>query len=284
MALAKRQHGHLARRQLLGMGLSRGAIEARLESGQYVAVHTGVYGVAPRRDDPVSRAAAAVLACGEGAVLSHASAASLWGFLPRWTFPLEVIATQRRRPGVTTHRCQSLKGRDITSQHDIPTTSPERTILDIAPRLTRKQLTRAINDGRLSGYLHLASLQDVVARNPLHPGAKLLKLFVEDQSNPTRSSLEDDFRLFAATYGLPTPLINVKVNGYEVDAYFPDHHLIVELDGRSYHADPEAFESDRERDAEQLKHGLRTVRITTTRFTQTPEREAQRLQDILDGK
>jgi hypothetical protein len=285
LALAKAQHGHFARSQLLAVGLGRGAIDGRIESGEYVRVHRGVYGIAPRRDDPVSRAAAAVLAGGPGAVLSHGSAGTLWGFLRYWTFPFEIIAKgERERPGITTHRCRSLKPRDITRQHDVPVTSPERTILDVAPRLPRKQLTRMVNDARLSGYVHLASLGDVVARNRCHPGAKLLEPFVQDRANPTRSGFEDDFKLFAARYGLPTPLINVKVNGYEVDAYFPDHHLIVELDGHNYHADPEAFERDRERDAENLKHGLRTVRITTTRFTQTPEREAQRLQDILDGK
>jgi hypothetical protein len=79
LVLAKRQHGHVTRKQLLGLGVGRGAITSSLESGRYVAVHKGVYCVGPRRDDPVSRAAAAVLACGPGALLSHESAASLWG-------------------------------------------------------------------------------------------------------------------------------------------------------------------------------------------------------------
>jgi hypothetical protein len=232
----------------------------------------------------VSRAAAAVLACGEGAVLSHASAASLWGFLPRWAFPLEVTASQRRRPGIITHRCRTLKHRDATKHFDVPTTSPERTILDLAPRLTTKQLTRMVNDARRAGYVHLASLSDVVARNPYHPGTKRLARLASDQGNPTRSGFEDDFKLFAAKYGLPTPMINTYVNGYEVDAFFPDHNVIVELDGRDYHADSEAFEEDRERDAEQLKHGVKTVRITPTRFAHTPDREANRLQEILDGQ
>ena len=85
-------------------------------------------------------------------------------------------------------------------------------------------------------------------------------------------------------YGLPTPHINVHVNGREVDAYFPEHNLIVELDGWEFHKDREAFESDRERDAENLRHGLKTLRITKQRMTQTPDREAGRLQEILqDG-
>jgi Transcriptional regulator, AbiEi antitoxin len=284
LALAKGQHGHLARRQLLAMGLSRGAIDGRIESGEYVRVHHGVYCIAPRRDDPISRAAAAVLACGPEAVLSHGSAATLWGFLRYWTFPLEVIATQRKRADIATHRCRSLKRRDVTRQHGVPTTSPERTILDNAPRLTKRQLTRMVNDGRLSGYVHLAALTDVVARNPLHPGAKLLRPLVEQPGNPTRSGFEDDFKRFAATYGLPTPLINTTVNGWEVDAYFPDHRLIVELDGRRYHDDAQSFEEDRERDAEQLKRGVKTVRITDERFITSPDREAARLLEILDGQ
>ncbi|MGZ4192704.1 MAG: hypothetical protein ACXVRW_09650 [Solirubrobacteraceae bacterium] len=285
LALAKRQHGHIARRQLLALGLRRGAIDGRIDSGEYICVHRGVYGIAPRRDDPVSLAAAAVLACGDGAMLSHASAASLWGLLARWSFPLEVIADgERERPGITTHRCRTLKGRDVRRQIGIPTTSPERTVLDIAPRLAPKQLRRIVNDGRRSGYLHLASLADVLTRNPHHPGAKLLRAFVEDPSSPTRSPFEDDFRAFAARYGLPTPLINTRVNGYEVDAYFPEHNLIVELDGWDFHRDREAFETDRERDAENLRAGCRTVRITQQRMTDEPDGEAGRLQDILNGQ
>jgi hypothetical protein len=242
-----------------------------------------VYCVGPRREDPVSRAAAAVLACGPDAVLSHASAASLWGLGVRWAFPLEVTADGRReRPGVLTHRCPSLKRRDITRQLGVPVTSPPRTILDIAPRLTGKQRTRLVNDARRDGFLHPDSFNDVLARNPYHPGTKLLRPFAETPDHPTRSPFEDDFLAFVTKYGLPRPEINAKVHGREVDAYFPQQRLIVELDGWEYHKNREAFESDRERDAENLRHGLRTVRITKERMTQTPDREAARLQEILE--
>jgi hypothetical protein len=87
----------------LGLGVSRGLITGRVECGAWVAVHQGVYCIGPRRNDPVSRAAAAVLACGQGALLSHQSAASLWGFAPRWSFPLHVTAERHReRPGILT--------------------------------------------------------------------------------------------------------------------------------------------------------------------------------------
>jgi Protein of unknown function (DUF559) len=282
--LAAHQYGHVTRGQLLKVGLGDGGIKGRLRGGFLVRRHTGVYAIAPARTDPLALAAAAVLACGPHAVLSHQSAAYLWGFLRYWEPLPHVTLTQgdRRPRHILTHRCPSLKRRDITRQHDIPCTSPERTVLDIAPALTKKQLTRTVNDGRRSGYLHLAALNDVLARNPHHPGTKRLTPLANDPSNPTRSGFEDDFKLFCAHYGLPTPLINTYVNGYEVDAYFPEHRLIVELDGRDYHDDPEAFEDDRERDAHQLRHGISTMRITTTRMTTTPDHEAARLRQILD--
>ena len=140
---ARRQHGHVARWQLLELGVSQGLIQGRLEAGAWAPVHKGVYCIGPQRDDPVSRAAAAVLAGGAGAVLSHGSAESLWGLLPRWSGPMEVTTKAKRaRPGITTHRCRSFKPRD---------------------------------DARREGHLRADALNDILSRNPLHPGTKRLR-------------------------------------------------------------------------------------------------------------
>ena len=161
-------------------------------------------------------------------------------------------------------------------------TSPARTVLDLAPRLTTRQLTRLVNDALRSRDLRPAALKDVLDRNRHHPGAKLLTPFAEDAGNPTNSDFEDDFRAFTAEYGLPTPQINVHVNGRQADAFFPEHNLIVECDGWDFHKDREAFEDERERDAENLRHGTPTVRITKRRLTRSPDREAKRLHEILE--
>ncbi len=262
--------------------MRQGLIRGRLNSGAWVAVHAGVYCIGPRRNDPVSRAAAAVLACGRGAALSHASAASLWGFLPRWGGPMEVTSKDRReRPGITTHRCQSLKPRDITRERGVPITSRARTTLDIAPQLTKKQLTRLVIDHLRDHTLSVAALEDVLSRNPRHPGTKLLHRFVDEPVALTRSPLEDTFLAFVAKYGFPQPVINRRNNGREIDAVFPDHGVIVELDGYDYHKDQDAFEDDRDRDAEHLAHGLITVRMTAKRLDQTADYEADRLHRIL---
>jgi hypothetical protein len=283
LGLAGRQHGHVTRQQLLNLGVGRGAITACLESARYAAVHRGVYCIGPRRDDPVSQAAAAVLACGTGALLSHESAASLWGFFSRWGFPLHVTARgERERPGITTHRCQSLHRSDRSFQQGICVTSAARTVLDVAPALPAEKLTRLVNDTRRDHHLGLHALQGVLDRNPYHPGTKLLRPFIDDPANPTASHLEDLFRAFVKKYDLPVPIINFNLRRKQPDAYFPKHNLIVELDGWNYHKDRQAFETDRERDAENLRHGTATIRITEQRLTTSPDREAARLKEILD--
>ena len=278
-----RQHGNVTRRQLLELGLTRTGINRRLERGALVTRYPGVYCQAPARQDPQALIAAAVLAGGPNAAASHASAAFLWGFVPRYEPPPEIsLTTGDRRPRhILTHRCPSLGPRDITHQRGVPTTTRARTILDIAPRLGTKQLNRLVNDALRSRHLRRAALKDIVDRNPLHPGAKLLRPFADTTANPTNSDFEDEFLAFVHKYGLPTPLINVVLDGTEVDAYFPEANLIVEADGWEYHNDRQAFEDDRERDAENLRHGRNTLRITKERMDATPDREAERLLEIL---
>ena len=190
--------GTVTRRSAVGVGLGSGAIGARVKAGRLVARYPGVYALAPARMDPPALAAAAVLAGGPNAVASHTSAAFLWGFVARWQPPPEItLAAGDRRPrGILTHRCPSLKRRDMRRQLGVPATSPARTILDIAPRLTAKQRARLVNNARREGHLHPDSFSDVLARNPSHPGTKLLRPFAEDPTNPTRSPFEDDFLAF----------------------------------------------------------------------------------------
>jgi hypothetical protein len=280
--LAGRQSGNFSRRQLLSLGLGSNAIKARLRNGSFVKRYPAVYCVAPARMDPQALIAAAVLAGGPAAVASHASAAWLWDFLPHYERPPEIsLPTGDRRPRhVITHRCPSLQPRDITRQRGVPATTRARTILDIAPRLTKKRLTRLVNDQRRDGHLTLDGLQDVVNRNPLHPGTKRLRPFVEEPRNPTDSAFEDDFLAFVKDHGLPVPQTNVWLYGRKVDVFYPEANLIVELDGRSFHDTEDAFRDDRERDAENLRHGLTTLRMTTDRLALTPDREAERLMEI----
>ncbi len=284
-ALAARQHGHVTRAQLLELGLGRRAVAYRVEVGKLHLAHQGVYGVGHLPRQAVARAAAAVLACGPGAVLSHGSAASLWGLTRHWEFPLEVTApAERRRPGITTHRSRTLIRADIRNHLGVRTTSPARTILDIAPRLIDRALTRAVNDARHRGRLHVDAIVELLGRCPTHPGARRLRAVIEAPAGPTRSEFEDAFVELARRHGLPAPQVNAHLNGYEVDVLFPRDGLIVELDGWEFHSDRSAFEDDRERDATMLEHGYETVRITWERLRNDPGREAARLRHILAAR
>ncbi len=282
-ALAAKQYGHVTRTQLLKLGLGTRAISYRIAAGTLLPAHAGVYAVGHRRPEPAARAAAAVLACGPNAVLSHASAASLWGLHPRWTAPIEVTITRgdRRPPGIRTHRSRTMPRADIRLHLGIWVTSSARTLLDNAPRTPEKILTRQFNDARRAGIVHLGQLRELVERCPNHPGAKRLRPLVEIERAPTRSEFEDAFLAFASRFGLPQPRINAHVGGYEVDALFEPERLIVELDGYEFHRDRTSFAADRERDAEMLRLGFATVRITYARLRDHPHREAARLREIL---
>jgi hypothetical protein len=280
--IAGRQHGYITRAQLLRIGLGAGAIKRRVESGRLIRVYAGVYAVGYIRRTPVARSCAAVLACGEKAMLSHASAASLWGFYKHWDEPFEVTAPSiRRRGGIKVHRCRTLARRDITRQLGIRVTSPARTVLDNAPRLTGKGLSRFVNDALRSPYLHVPALADVLDRNPNHPGAKRVLPYVRQ---PTNSPLEDDFVEFAKRYGLPTPTTNTHLLGYEIDVLYPRERVIVEVDSAMYHMDRDSFERDRKRDVIMLEAGIVTVRITDERMATEPQAEADRLLAILAGR
>src|SRR5579875_550591 len=164
--IASRQHGNVTRRQLLDAGLFGRQIDYRIGDGRLMRRYAGVYAVGHVPPSPLSRAAAAVLACGLEALLSHASGFALWGVW-RWRTPFEVTAgTDRRRPGIRVHQCRTLTRADVTTQSGIRVTSPARTLYDMAPRLTDLQLARAYNDLRRPGYLRPDALRELLDRLP----------------------------------------------------------------------------------------------------------------------
>jgi Transcriptional regulator, AbiEi antitoxin len=221
-SLAAKNSGHVTRKQLLGLGLTRNEITKRVRKGILIPVFQGVYAVGHPRPEPIARAAAAVLAGGDHAVLSYFSAAALWGMTTNWPRIPELTVPARRRPsGIRVHVHPALERQDIRRHRGLRVTSPARTALDIARRLTSRQLARAVNEARLSRHLRLSALEELLARNPLHPGTALLKPFIEHPTGPTRSEFERRFTAFVREYDLPTPLINTHLLGFEIDALFP---------------------------------------------------------------
>jgi hypothetical protein len=273
--LAARQHGMVTRRQLVAAGLDDSAIAYRVRCRRLIRVHQGVFAVGHLPMSPYAKTMAAVLACGPHAVASHRSAAALWGVV-RPPSTVEVTTpTKRSHRGITVHRSR-LSETDITRQYGIPTTTPARTVLDLADILSPPSLTRAVNDLRLANLL---SLEDLARQ--LAPGrsTRTLKRLLDRPTAPTRSVFEDRFLAFVDHYRLPRPEVNAIVAGYEVDMLWRSHRLVAELDGRAYHEEP--FERDREKDADLVTAGYRVVRVTWERLIARPAREAKRFRTLL---
>jgi very-short-patch-repair endonuclease len=287
--LAERQHGVVARRQLLGLGIGRRAIGNRLSAGRLHPIHRGVYAVGHRVLPPRGRWMAAVLAGGPGAVLSHRSAGSLWGMLrsARAVTDVTNVRRHRSRAGVQLHRSR-LPSDEVTSVEGIPITSPPRTLLDLAAMLDAPALERALEQTEALRLTDSLSLDDILMRHPRRPGAAALREILATGYAPstvTRSKLEDRFLSFLADYRLPRPRVNawIEVRGrwMECDCVWPSHRLVVELDSRRFHGTRAAFERDRARDRVLQAAGWRVVRITWRQLHDDADRVAADLRGLL---
>jgi very-short-patch-repair endonuclease len=284
---AELQGGHVTRRQLYDAGLSKATVTRWIARGQLVRVYQGVFAVGHRPRNPAERAYAALLAGGPQCALTGAIALVLWGLWRRWPEQPEIVIPGNRRPrGLVAHQSSTLRSRDVTVLQGLRVTSAARTLLDAAPRLTEKQLTRAVNDLRLRKAVTLAALSDVSARNPTHRGVTLLRPLLEStQLEPTRSELEDAFLKLIHRHRLPVPEMNLHVCGHRVDAYFREHRLIVELDGWETHRARTAFVDDRRKDAEILAAtGISTIRFVYADTVHRDGATAERLRAILRAR
>lgn len=263
-SFAARQGGHVTREQLLTAEVDPRTVKRWVANGKLIRVYRGVYAVGHLQSNPINAAHAALLAGGERCALAGTPALVLWDVWKRWPQQLEIVTAADRRPaGLIVHHSTTLLRRDIRLVQGLRVTSPARTLLDTAERLTPRQLTRAVNDLRFRDLLGIDQLVDVIERNPTHPAVTLLAPHLEfAQPEPTRSWLEDVFLPLLRKHRLPTPQINVDICGYRVDAYFHQQRLIVELDGWKRHRTKERFVGDRRQDLAILAAtGIPTVRL-----------------------
>ena len=282
--VATPQHGVITLSQLCAAGLTASGVRKRVVTGRLHRIHRGVYAVGHRPPSPLSRAMAAVLACGDQAVLSHRSAAALWDFGPKWRGPVDVTApTKRSRTGISVHRSR-LDPQDTTVHYGIPITTPARTLLDLAEVVNTRALERAVNEARVQRRVSIDSLRAQLARTQDSKKKARLQPHTRSRTAPTRSAFEDAFRTFVYRYDLPIPEVNQVVAGYTVDMLWREHRLIVELDSREFHDHELPFEVDRDKDATLLAAGHPVVRVTWTRLQDEPDREAVRLRALLEAR
>jgi len=285
--VAERQHGVVARFQLLALGFGREAIEHRRRTGRLRPLHRGVYAVGHRCLRVEGRWMAALLAAGNGAVLSHRSAAALWG-LRRASGLIEVTTPipRRARAGLRLHT-SPLAEDEVTQLHRIPTTTVARTLLDLAGVLPPQHLEAAIHEAEYRRLVSAGSLAALLERYPRRRGNTAVRrvLAAGVGRYRTRSEMEARFLAFLDARHLPRPETNVArtVHGrwIEADGAYVAARLIVELDGWAGHGTRRRFESDRARDRANLADGWRTIRITWRQLHEEGEELAADLRRLL---
>jgi predicted transcriptional regulator of viral defense system len=290
-ALAGRQHGVVSVAQLISLGLSETAVHQRVEVGRLHRVHQGVYTVGHSLLSVHGRFMAAVLACGPGSVLSHRSAARLWGLREDLCNPIDVIAPNRRGripAGISAHRDGTLTQSDRATRHGIPCTTVARTLLDLAGIVPIQELRKEISEAEVLRLLDHRAVRSLIKRSRGRRGVARLRMLIDDihpETKRTRSELERRFLAMCERTGLPQPEVNVLLDLGDVelqpDFLWRDAGLIVETDGHRYHDTGSARRRDRWREQRLQLAGWRVSGCTWTQVEREPRQLAARIHGLL---
>lgn len=290
--VAKAQHGMVGRAQLVGMGLSERAIDRWIAAGALHLVYPGVYAVGHRVIPQRGWWMAATLGCGTGAVLSHWSAAELWGIRrPTERAIYVTLRPKSRSPqGIRRHASKLLPADEVTVEDGIPVTTVPRTILDLAAVASVDVVENALREVEYLELRDALSLPQLLARHRGRRGVRRVKTALarieEEPSGPRRSPLEERFVPFLRRHSLSIPRLNawLQVDGhrYQVDCLWPSRQ-IVELDGWQGHGTKSAFREDRARDRRLRVVGYSITRLTWSQLDDEPTAIAADLRTLLSG-
>jgi uncharacterized protein DUF559/putative AbiEi antitoxin of type IV toxin-antitoxin system len=290
-ALADRQHGVVARRQLVAMGVGNRAIGARRSRGILDPLHRGVYAFGHRRLSIEGRWMAAVLAAGPGAVLSHRDAAALHGMrrAPQSRRVTVTTAADVQAPGLWVFARRTLDPEDVAVVRGIPVSSPARTLVDLAPMLTAAQLAATLGEADRRGLLDAAAVERALrrARGRHGQGHRRLRAALDAHRVAgvvlARSELEERFLDLTLRAGLPRPLLNAPAGGFEVDALWPAARVVVELDGWAHHKERAAAARDRDKTNRLQVAGYLVLRFLHGDVVGRPAAVAAAIRDALQS-
>jgi hypothetical protein len=261
--------------QLRGVGLTQRAAEYRGKQGSLHRVHRGVYAVGHLSIGRRGALRAAALACGEGAVISHGTAAAFWGLRDHWPALIDVTGGRqagRKVAGIRCRRCRYPQPQEIIIRGEIAFTSPARTLVDSAGMLSTASLRRMVERAAVRKLLDLAALDGAIRGAKRRRGISALQTILTDWRTDDGSvpDLRSEFealvlpRLMAR--GLPRPACNktLEIDGERlmVDFLWESPRVVVETDGEATHGTPVAFQRDRHRDQVLVAAGYRVVRAT----------------------
>jgi very-short-patch-repair endonuclease len=267
--IAARQRALVTRAQLKELGIECRAIDYAIARGRLHRMHQGIYSLVPFPAlPPLAAELAAILACGDGALLSHHSAAAVWGIRPFLDGDVDVTVigkeTGRRREGIRVHRTAHLHPRDARRHQQIPIASPARALLDIAPEVSGRSLEWALDQALVKRLTTRAQIKAVLAAYPHRPGTpKLTALLDPDRPTTLTSSIPEERLLrHMRKANIPIPEVNARVGNYTADFLWRAHKVILEIDGYHYHNTRAAFERDHRRDAEHQREDFLVIRVT----------------------
>jgi very-short-patch-repair endonuclease len=270
--LAVRQHGVVSRAQVLDAGWHPSRLVREVRAGRLLRVHRGVYAVGHRPTDELGRWMAAVLAAGDGAALSYRSAGALHRApvgdrgLTHVTSP---TAIRDRR--IVSHRA-TLDPRDVTVVRGIPVTTVARTLADLDHEIADDEdYEEVVREAMFRGLFDAARVRDVLTRRP----AKRLGRYVDDRL-PSQSRLEIRMLRLCRSHGIPDPQTQ-RGQHPRVDFLWPEHRLVVEVDGWRAHGHRVAFQRDRANGNVLVLAGLRVLRFTWDDVTRRPDRVAAQI-------
>jgi very-short-patch-repair endonuclease len=252
--LAARQHGVVSRAQLLRAGIGEAGVSRRAQKGHLHRAHRGIYALGHPGLSQEGRWMAAVLACGEGAMLSHRSAAELWKLLDpvdrRVDVSVPTLSGRKARAGIRIYRRTLLLPVSTTLRKNIPVTTPAQTIADLKRVAPAALLRQAIRQAEVRG----------------------LRTGIDEEGERTRSELEHLFLQLCRRHRLPMPEVNARIEPYEVDFLWRAPRVIVETDGYRFHRGAQSFEDDHERDLALRARGYDVIRLSYRQVTERPSR------------
>lgn len=289
--LADRQHGVVERGQLLALGMSAERVKSWIRLGRLYPLHAGVYAVGSKPLPVLGRPMAAVLACRPDAVLSHRSAAALWGIRGSMGQRIDVTTPRKARGAGPIRRHYSLLPADeITKCEGIPVTTVPRTILDMAASSPQETVEAMLREAEYRRLYDSLSLWDLLERYPRRRGSVAVRRAlarVRERPGRIRSPLEERFLPFLDRFDLPRPHFNawleVKGERVQVDCFWSSARQIVELDGWEGHGTRAAFLSDRARDRRLRVAGYGVMRVAWAQLDDEPEEIAADLRALLNA-
>jgi very-short-patch-repair endonuclease len=273
--------------QLVTCGMTPTQIGDRVARGQLQRLWRGVYAWGHRELRPEGSLIAAVLACGNGAVVGYRSATAHWELLRIRPAAIDVVVrgagTRAQRPGIRLHCVRRLDPEDVTVKDGVPITTPAKTLVDLGAVVSDRLLERAYEQAQVLRLVEPGEVEAALTRSNGRKTRALRRLASRERrtSTITRSELEERFLALVRRGGLPEPEVNARLAGYEVDFLWRARRRVIEVDGHTYHSTRQATTRDRRKDDDLEAAGYGVTRFTADQILHDPEDTLERAKRVL---